>query len=375
MTELPLTGLTVLDFSTLLPGPLAGLMLAEAGAEVIKIERPGGEDGRRREPTWGDAAATFALLNSSKKSVAIDLKQAGARDRLLPLIERADVLLEQFRPGVMARLGLGYEELSALNPRLIYCSITGYGQDGPMARRAGHDLNYLSETGILAQNTGAPERPQVPPMLAADIAGGSYPAVINILLALSQRERTGRGLHLDVSMTDNLFPFAFWGLAGGWAGGDWPRSGTGVLTGGSPRYQLYPTADGALLAVAALEDRFWEMFCEAMQLPDDLRNVDAPPEKVIDTIRDLVSQEPAAHWEDLFERVDCCCSIVRSLAEAVTSPHFQARGVFDYGLRQGDLEGLSALPVPISRELRRPAGESRDVVPLGAHNEELFGQD
>ncbi|MCG8563286.1 MAG: CoA transferase [Hyphomicrobiales bacterium] len=374
MTELPLSGLRVLDFSTLLPGPLAGLLLAEAGADVIKIERPGGEDGRRMKPNWGDVAATFAFLNGGKRSVAIDLKQAGARERLLPLIESADILIEQFRPGVMARLGLGYEELCVLNPRLIYCSITGYGQDGPLAGRAGHDLNYQGEAGILALNTGAPERPQVPPVLAADIAGGSYPAVMNILLALRQREHTGRGLHLDIAMTDNLFAFAFRALAGGWAGGDWPRSGTGLLTGGSPRYQLYPTADGALLAVAALEDRFWDTFCEAMELPDDLRLADAPPDRVIDAIRTLVSCEPAAHWADLFERVDCCCSIVRSLAEAVTSPHFQARGLFDYSLRQGDLEGLGALPVPISRELRRPSGEVRDVAPLGAHNEELLGK-
>lgn len=370
MTELPLSGLKVLDFSTLLPGPLAGLMLAEAGADVIKIERPDGEDGRRREPRWGDVAAAFALLNSGKKSVAIDLKQAGALERLAPLLESADVLIEQFRPGVMTRLGLGYEQMRALNPRLIYCSITGYGQDGPMAMRAGHDLNYLGETGILAANTGVPGHPQVPPMLAADIAGGSYPAVINILLALSQRERTGRGLHLDVSMTDNLFPFAFWGLASGWSGGSWPRSGAELLSGGSPRYQLYPTADGALLAVAALEDRFWHMFCNAMELADDLRGADAAPGKVIEAIRDMVAGKPAAHWGELFDRVDCCCSIVRGLAEAVASPHFQARGVFDYGLRQGSLEGFGALPVPISRELRRSKAEAREVAALGAHNEE-----
>ncbi|MGI9382689.1 MAG: CaiB/BaiF CoA transferase family protein [Methyloligellaceae bacterium] len=372
MTELPLSGLKVLDFSTLLPGPLAGLMLAEAGADVIKIERPGGEDGRRRKPSWGEVAAAFALLNSGKRSVAIDLKEAGARERLLPLVETADVLLEQFRPGVMTRLGLGYDDVRALNPRLIYCSITGYGQDGPMAMRAGHDLNYLGETGILAQSTGAPGHPQVPPMLAADIAGGSYPAVINILLALSQRERTGQGLHLDVSMTDNLFPFAFWSLASGWAGGGWPRSGGELLTGGSPRYQLYPTSDGALLAVAALEDRFWHMFCDAMALADDLRDPDAPTEKVIEAIRVIVSGKPAAHWAELFERVDCCCSIVRSLAEAVTGPHFQARGVFDYRLRQGALEGFGALPVPISQALRRPDSEARDVPPLGAHNDEFL---
>ena len=189
----PLSGLLVLDFTTLLPGPLATLLLAEAGAEVIKIERPGGEDMRHYEPRFDGESAMFALLNRGKKSLVLDLKRDADRAKLKPLLDRADMLVEQFRPGVMARLGLGYEAVRAINPKLIYCSITGYGQTGPRAGEAGHDLNYIGYTGLLALNPGPPDRPVVPPALIADIAGGTLPAVMNILLALRQRDQTGQG--------------------------------------------------------------------------------------------------------------------------------------------------------------------------------------
>ena len=182
----PLSGLLVLDFTTLLPGPLATLMLAEAGAEVIKIERPGGEDMRHYEPRFDGESAMFAVLNRGKKSLVSDLKNAAQRAELVLLLQRADILVEQFRPGVMARLGLGYEAVKALNPKLIYCSITGYGQSGPRADEAGHDLNYIGYTGLLALNPGPVDKPVVPPALIADIGGGTFPAVINILLALNE---------------------------------------------------------------------------------------------------------------------------------------------------------------------------------------------
>ena len=260
----------MLDFSTLLPGPLATLLLAEAGAEVVKLERPGsGEDMRHYAPRWGKESASFALLNRGKKSLALDLKDPAQRDVLTPLIAEADVLVEQFRPGVMERLGLGYAALAEINPRLIYCSITGYGATGPKAQTAGHDLNYLGDSGLLSLSHGDGAKPTVPPLLAGDIAGGSYPAVINILLALLQREKTGRGTHLDVAMSENLLPFAFWALAEGQVTGQWPGSGDSLLTGGSPRYQLYPTADGRLLAAAPLEDKFWQNFCDIIGAPCD----------------------------------------------------------------------------------------------------------
>ena len=273
---LPLAGIKVLDFSTLLPGPLAGLFLAEAGADVIKIERPGiGDEMRTYEPKLGADSANFVLLNRGKGSVAIDLKAPDALARLTPLIESADVLIEQFRPGVMQRLGLGFDALSRINPRLIYCSITGFGQNGPRRDMAGHDLNYLALAGLLPLTALTPAaRPggTVPTAPIADIAGGSYPAVVNILLALLQRQQTGRGSYLDIAMTDNLFLLAYWGLANGFTSGQWPQAGVDLTTGGSPRYQYYRTADGGFLSAGPIEQRFWEVFCRLIDLDEPLRD-------------------------------------------------------------------------------------------------------
>jgi crotonobetainyl-CoA:carnitine CoA-transferase CaiB-like acyl-CoA transferase len=275
----PLSGIRVLDFSTLLPGPLATLLLAEAGAEVIKFERPDGEDMRRFQPLWGKESVSFALLNRGKKSVVADLKDPRVRDRILDLSKTADVVVEQFRPGVMDRLGLGYAAFRAANPRIVYCAITGYGQTGPRKDRAGHDLNYIGDAGLLALSSGQAGHRVVPPALVADIAGAAYPAVMNILLALRQRDTTGQGSFIDVSMADCVFPFMFWALGAGFATGAWPGNGSDLLTGGTPRYRLYETRDGKIAAVAAIEQRFWTSFCAAIglepELIDDERNKEA----------------------------------------------------------------------------------------------------
>jgi len=221
----PLSGVLVLDFTTLLPGPLATLMLAEAGAEVIKIERPGGEDMRAMPPLLDDEAAVFGLLNRGKKSVVLDLKNSSERSRLRSLLAKADVLVEQFRPGVMERLDLGFAAVKAINPRIVYCSISGYGQQGPRAGEAGHDINYQSRTGLLAIQPGPLDRPVIPPALVADIAGGTMPAVINILLGLRQRDQTGEAVYLDVAMTDAMFTFAWYAYGIGNATGKFPGPG------------------------------------------------------------------------------------------------------------------------------------------------------
>src|SRR5258708_18834096 len=248
---LPLTGIKVLDFTTLLPGPLATLILAEAGADVVKIERPDEGDAMRSyAPVEDGQSLSFALLNRGKRSLALDLKAAPDLEILTPLIAEADVLVEQFRPGVMQRLGLGYAALRSRNQRLIYCSITGHGQDGPKSASAGHDLTYMAESGILGLAADATGAPPVPPVLAADIAGGSYPAVINILLALRRRDQTGEGCHIDIAMAEQVLTFGFPALAELWLGGQGPTPGGGLLTGGSPRYRAYPTAGGRYLAVA-----------------------------------------------------------------------------------------------------------------------------
>ena len=358
----PLAGLKVLDFSTLLPGPMATLFLAEAGATVVKIEPPGrGEDMRHYPPPWGGQSASFALLNRAKGSLALDLKDPAQRAALTPLLAEADILVEQFRPGVMARLGLDHDSLKARHPRLIYCSITGYGQSGPKAGTAGHDLNYLGDSGLLALSLGDPARPTVPPALVADIAGGSYPALVNILLALLQRARTGNGCHLDIAMCDGLFPFAFWAWGQGQATGDWPGNGDGLLTGGSPRYQLYPTADGRVVAAAPLEDKFWRTFCKLIGVAETAD---------IATVGTVIAGETAEHWRAVFTGRDCCCSVVATLEEALQDPQFRQRGLFDRRLANADGQTMPALPLPLAPHFRDAPEQDRAAPVLGQDNED-----
>lgn len=349
-----LEGLLVLDFSTLLPGPCASLLLADAGARVVKIERPGqGDEMRTYEPKVGEDSINFSMLNRGKQSLAIDLKAPDSVVRLRPLIERADVLIEQFRPGVMDRLGLGYEVVRRMNSQLVYCSITGWGQTGPKAKSAGHDLNYMAETGLLGLTAGASGEPVLPPILAADIAGGAYPAVMNILLALRQRDRTGCGCYLDICMADNLFTFMYWGLGNGFGAQRWPGTGDEIVTGGSPRYQIYPTADGRYLAAAPLEDKFWNNFCQLIELPEPMRAPDAPPVAVKAAVGERIATGSAEHWREVFAGQDVCCSIVVTLEEAVQDAQVKARGIFE---RQLEVAGrkLPALPTPVAPLFHAP---------------------
>jgi alpha-methylacyl-CoA racemase len=353
----PLGGVFVVDFSTLLPGPMASLILAEAGAEVVKIERPGrGEDMRSYEPLWGRDSVNFALLNRGKTSLALDLKDGADRAHLDTLIERAHVVIEQFRPGVMERLGLGYAALSERNPRLVYCSITGYGQSGPKRDVAGHDLNYIGDTGLLALSSGPLDTPVVPPALIADIAGGAYPAVLNILLALREAEATGRGRHLDIAMADNLFPFMYWALGSGSALGQWPGNGADLVTGGTPRYRLYPTGDGRLVAAAPIEQKFWDEFCAIIDLPEPLRDDGRDPSATTAAVAERIRSQDGATWRARFAGRDCCCSVVATLEEALADPHFAARGLFGHRLRNETGAEIAALPVPVDPGFRAPPG-------------------
>lgn len=365
-----LDGIRVLDFSTLLPGPMATLILAEAGAEVIKVERPGrGEDMRSYLPKWGGDSANFHLLNRGKKSVALDLKDPAERARLIPLIESADIVVEQFRPGVMARLGLSYEDMRKVNSDIIYCSITGYGQTGPRAMAAGHDLNYQGDAGMVALSLGTPEVPVMPPALTADIAGGTYPALVNILMALWRREKTGEGAQIDIAMAENLFPFLYWAQGEGQVTGDWPGNGNALVTGGTPRYRLYPTADGRFAAVAPIEQKFWEAFCAAIGLAPELADDSRDPEATMAGVAAILRSRDAAHWAPVFEAADCCCSIVKTLDEAMQDPHFRARGVFAARIGgAGDAE-MPALPVPVAPGLRAAEDTLRRAPQLGADTE------
>ena len=370
----PLEGIRVLDFSTLLPGPLTTLMLAEAGAEVIKIERPErGDEMRSYLPKFGADSVNFALLNRGKRSIAIDLKQKGAVEKLMPLLKSADVIVEQFRPGVMDRLGLGYAALNKINPRVIYCAITGYGQSGPRADVAAHDLNYVAEAGMLALAAGADGAPVVPAALVADIGGGAYPAVINIVLALRERDRTGKGCKLDIAMGDNLFAFMYWALGNGLAGGRWPTPGGDLVTGGSPRYNIYRTKDGKFVAAAPLESKFWDGFCALVGLAPEFKDDSRDAEATQRAVAEKIAAKTADEWRALFAGKDLCCCIVASVEAALRDPHFVTRGVFAAKLAAGDKQ-ITALPVPVAPQFRAQPGVE-GYPALGEANEELLGEE
>ncbi|KRB70590.1 CaiB/BaiF CoA transferase family protein [Noviherbaspirillum sp. Root189] len=366
----PLEGVRVLDFSTLLPGPMATLILAEAGAEVIKIERPGkGDEMRSYTPKFGEDSVNFALLNRGKRSVAVDLKDADAVNMLRPLIESADIVVEQFRPGVMDRLGLGYEALSKINPRIIYCAITGYGQTGPKANVAAHDLNYVAEAGMLGLSAGSDGAPVLPPALIADIAGGTYPAVVNMLLALRQRDRTNKGCKLDIAMADNLFTFLYWAMGNGQVEGKWPVPGGELVTGGSPRYQIYRTSDEKFVAAGPLEEKFWVNFLEAIGAPRELQDDTRDPAGVRAAVAALIAAKPADHWRACFAGKDVCSVIVATMQEAMQDEHFHSRGLFAKELESGG-ERISALPVPVSSAFRDDA-VSGSYPKLGEGNQDF----
>ena len=367
-----LEGIKVIDFSTLLPGPLASLFLSETGAEVIKIEKPGvGDEIRLSNPQWGEQSVSFSLLNRGKKSLSLDLKDPKNLKILIPILKEADIIIEQFRPGVMKRLGLDYESVKKINQDIIYVSITGYGQYGPKSMVAGHDLNYIGNAGLLSISMGRENDTVVPPALVADIAGGSYPAVINILLALRKRDLNKEGSYIDLSMTENLFPFMFWGLGSGFAHNKWPGNSDGVLSGGSPRYNIYKTSDGSYVAAAPLEDRFWNKFCEAIELPKKFIKMQNDQEKVIQEIRKIIGQKEKNYWLDVFSKADCCCSIVKSVEEAINDNHFKVRKIFENKIINNLGEEIPALPIPVDMQFRKD--QKRASAPsLGDINDQFF---
>lgn len=364
---LPLQDIKVLDFSFHLPGPLASLILAEAGAEVIKVERPEtGDELRSIPPFVAGEGIGFAMLNRGKKSVSLDLKDPGSVSALAPLLRDADILIDQFRPGVMARLGLGYEAVRKINPGIIYCSITGYGQSGPNSMKPGHDLTYCAEAGLLSLTKDGEGSPAVPQVTIADIAGGSYPAVMNILLALRRKEKTGLGCHLDIAMSRNLFTLQYWAVGQTAVTGRSPEPSGSLLNGGSPRYAIYRTSDGRHLAAAPIEDRFWLRFCELIELPEKYRDDRQDAKATRAAIAAIIARNPADHWDSLLG-TECCCAKVRDLDEALADEHFRSSGAFAAGLRIADGQTVTAATVPVDDALSR----SRDALSapqLGEHN-------
>jgi crotonobetainyl-CoA:carnitine CoA-transferase CaiB-like acyl-CoA transferase len=259
----------------------------------------------------------------------------------------------------MDRLDLGYDELKKINPKLIYCSISGYGQSGARVHEAGHDINYVGNTGLLDLQPGPVDRPVVPPMLAADIAGGSFPAVINILLALRARDQSGQGCRIDVAMTDAMFTFTWAALAIGVATGQFPKPGDLWLVGGSPRYQIYPAKDGKLIACGALEPKFWAAFTAAIGLPKEFIDDARDPKATRDAVAKLILTKTSDEWRPIFARADCCATVIIPLEEAMRDPHFVERGLFAHQVGTESGKTLPALPLPIAPEFRTAPGTKK----------------
>ncbi|MGR6870992.1 CaiB/BaiF CoA transferase family protein [Pseudomonas sp. HK3] len=330
MSSQALTNLNILDFSTLLPGPYASLMLADMGANVLRIESPTRPDLVRALPpldATGQSAA-HSYLNRNKQALALDLKQPAALDIVKKLLDQYDIVLEQFRPGVMTRLGLGYEQLREINPRVIYCSITGYGQTGPLKDRAGHDINYLALSGVADYSRRKGEKPTPQGVQIADIAGGSHHAVMGILAAVIEREQTGQGQHVDISMTDCAFSLNAM-FASGFLGGDVePQAESTMLNGGS-FYDYYPTRDGRFMSVGSLEPPFLMQLCQALNIQQHIGK--AGSQKTADialfkgAMSDAFLQKDFEHWCDVFNSLDCCVEPVLSFSEACNSEQAKQR--------------------------------------------------
>jgi len=335
----PLEGLRILDLTRLLPGPALGMHLADLGAEVIKVEDTGEGDYMRGLPPLARSASgsgvnpAFENINRGKRSICLDLKKPQGRELLLRLVDTADALIEGFRPGVMDRLGVGWEALHARSAKLVFCSLTGYGQTGPLAPRAGHDLNYCAMTGVLDQ-IRADGRPAMPNLQIGDLLGGTLTSLSALLAALLGAQRTGIGCRVDAAMTDGLlvhhiFPHADLDA------GRVPVAGRTLLTGGAPCYKVYATADGRYLAVGALELKFWQAFCDAAGLAE-LRQAHwalglAPGDEVSDEatrkVAARIGEKSLAEWEAVFAEVDACVTPVLTPAEALAHPHHHARGL------------------------------------------------
>lgn len=331
----------MLDLTRLLPGPVAALRLAELGADVLKIEAPGAGDPTRTmmqssgDRVAGRPGAFYRLVNRGKRETRLDLKSESGRTVLRALAAEADVLIESFRPGVMERLGVGYPALRAVNPKLVYCSISGYGASGPYADHAGHDLNYIGYAGVLEQLASRDGAPILPNFQIADLLGGALSAVTQILAALWQVSRGGAGRFVDVSMTHVTYAHNVVAQVAVANEGEAPSAGGGLLNGGVPCYNLYRTQDARWLAVGALELKFWETLCMALDRPEwathhwSLGQAIGGPDAVALTqeLAAVIARRPLADWVQLLEPLDCCVSPVLTPAEAAQHPLFnpQAR--------------------------------------------------
>jgi len=375
--SLPLEGIKILDLSRYLPGPFCTQILADFGAEVIKVEDPrGGDLGRSVPPLIKGESARFYTVNRNKKSITLDLKQDAGKEIFKKLTASADVVVDQFRPGVMNKMGLGYENLMMINPGIIYCAITGYGLTGPLRDAAGHDLNYLNIAGV----TGLTGAYQCMPVMSgaqiADISGGTLYAVIAILLALASRAKTGQGQLCDIAMMDCSISLLAYTL-GEWAGwGRLPEMGNDVLTGGYAFYNIYKTKDGKYVGLGAVEDKFWAEFCEKIDRREYIKlqwNATLQQDMQAD-IRAIMLKKTRDEWTQFFAACDICFTPILTMEEMCVHPQVIAREMI---LKLTNIKG-SGQDVPLTgvpMKLSGTPGEAKLTFPkLGEHNQEILKQ-
>jgi alpha-methylacyl-CoA racemase len=376
--SLPLEGLKVLDLTRLLPGGYASLMLADFGADVIKVEDTRMGDYVRWSPPYYEGVdvsargALFLALNRGKRSIRIDLKHERGKEVLLRLVRDADVLLESFRPGVLDRLGVGYERLRQENPGLVYCAITGYGQDGPLKDRSGHDMNYLGLNGLLGL-TGEPDGPPVQSAgQIADIGGGGLVVVVGVLVALRERERSGEGQLVDCSMFDGSLSWLALVAAAMLAGGDVPRRGRLPLAGGIICYRPYRCADG-YVTLGALEPKFWAEFCRGVGRDDLLEHAfDPPGSEAHGAVSEIFAGRTREQWRQFASEHDCCLEPVLDLDEALSSELVAHRQMVVELDQPGAEQPVRLLGAPVKLS-RTPADPTRAPGPgLGDHTDEVL---
>ena len=373
-----LEGLRVLDLSRLLPGGFCSLLLADFGADVVKVEDTGMGDYVRWAPPYYEGAeqsarsALFLSLNRGKRSIRVDLKSERGKEVLLRLVKDADVVLESYRPGVLDRLGVGYERLRQENPRLVYCAITGYGQDGPYRDRAGHDMNYLGLVGLLGL-TGDEDGPPVQAAgQIADLGGGALMAAFGILAALRERDRSGEGQFVDISMADGALSWLAMVAARYFAESDPPRRGELELAGSLVCYRPYRCSDG-WVTLGALEPKFWQAWCRGVGREDLIEfQFDRPGSATHRQVEDIFLQRTRDEWQAFAAEHDCCLEPVLELDEALDSELVRARAMVSFLDQPGVAEPVKLLGVPV--KLSRTPGDanSRPGPALGEHTREVL---
>lgn len=369
----PLEGIRVLDLSRLLPGPYGTMLLADLGADVIKIETPGLGDYMRLVPpfledpaTGATVSAAYLMVNRNKKSVGLNFRNKRGKELFFRLVRDVDVLFETFRPGAVDRWGIGYEAVRAVNPRIVYCSLSGYGQTGAYSDRAGHDLNYVGLTGLLAANGPAGGPPVPPAVQIADLGGGML-AAISILAALLGREKSGEGRYLDVSLMDAALSWTGTMIGGAHAAGKPVARGVMQLNGGMACYNVYETADGKYLTLGAIEPHFWSAFCKAVGR-DDLSGR-AQEREAVPEVAAVFKTRPLADWLALFESVDACVEPVQAFGDALQNPHLRHRGL----IANLNVPGFG--PIPAVGSVFVFAGSDATPPPrLGEHTAEVLGR-